>query len=180
MKENNLINDDEKLPSINDFLSSDKENPKFEIKHLIDDEINEKENGTSTIDTKMENIINEYKELLKEVDEIKKNGNFENNKKNYSKAIEYYKQGISKLSSFKPSIDIDNKLINELKNEIKTTLITLYNNLAVSLEMEKNYDEAINICNNIIMNLDSENEIAYKRILDVIQKMKSIIRMEKN
>jgi ArsR family metal-binding transcriptional regulator len=38
--------------------------------------------------------------------------------------------------------------------EIKTTLITLYNNLAVSLEMEKNYDEAINICNNIIMNLD--------------------------
>ena len=167
MKENNLINDDEKLPSINDFLSSDKENPKFEIKHLIDDEINEKENGTSTIDTKMENIINEYKELLKEVDEIKKNGNFENNQKNYSKAIEYYKQGISKLSSFKPSIDIDNKLINELKNEIKATLITLYNNLAVSLEMEKNYDEAINICNNIIMNLDSENEIAYKRILEL-------------
>ena len=87
MKENNLINDDEKLPSINDFLSSDKENPKFEIKHLIDDEINEKENGTSTIDTKMENIINEYKELLKEVDEIKKNGNFENNKKIIQKQL---------------------------------------------------------------------------------------------
>ena len=63
MKENNLINDDEKLPSINDFLSSDKENPKFEIKHLIDDEINEKENGTSTIDTKME-ILKIIKKII--------------------------------------------------------------------------------------------------------------------
>ena len=167
MKENDSINDDEKLPSINDFLKSEKENTKFEIKHLIDDEINDKENGTSKINTTIENLINEYKELLKEVDELKKNGNLENNKKNYSKAIEYYKQGISKIKTFKPSFESDNKLINELEKEIQLTLITLYNNLSVSLEMEKNYDEAINICYNIVMNLDSENEIAYKRILEL-------------
>lgn len=159
MKEND---EEEKLPLFKDILMSGNtnlnENFPLEIKNII-----EEENKEPQID----NLIKEYKELLKEVDEIKKNGNLQYNQKNYSKATEYYNQGISKLNSFKTSNYTKNKLIIQLNNEVKSTLVSLYNNLALSLEMEKNYDEAINIYYNIIMNLDSENELAYKRILEL-------------
>ena len=127
MKEND---EEEKLPLFKDILMSGNtnlnENFPLEIKNII-----EEENKEPQID----NLIKEYKELLKEVDEIKKNGNLQYNQKNYSKASEYYNQGISKLNSFKTSNYTKNKLIIQLNNEVKSTLVSLYNNLALRMKL---------------------------------------------
>ena len=109
-------------------------------------------------------IPTDYRELIKELKDIKKAGNDLVNNKSFEEAITKYKEGFEKLEKELPKIHLE-RSYNPQSEELLTLYKQIMNNLSLCFSKTEKYQESIDLDLKII-SFDQNYDKAYVRLFN--------------
>ena len=124
--------------------------------------------SSNLIDQTLENILNKYNELFKELKILRENGDKLHIHNKFDEAKKIYEQALDKINNFKideiSKYDKNSNLLNNIA-ELEEFKKNLYGNLSICYYKKKEYQEAINIVNKILNEIDHDHVLSYLRLL---------------
>jgi tetratricopeptide (TPR) repeat protein len=133
--------------------------------------------SSNVIDETLENILNKYNELLNEIKILREQGDKFHTYNKIDEAKKNYEQALEKLNNFKidnlSKYDKNSNILNNI-NKIEELKKTLYGNLSICYYNKKEYQQAINIVNKILTEIDPDHVLSYLRILTWNIELKNI------